>query len=154
MLCFCRDFSQRSAHVSGRNCSEESPGLPRTRAQHLHLYRSVYRSDSGTPWALGQGGSLPFYFITLDCLSLLWTSQINIYFLNFCCCKHVLNRSVTASDLLIIIIWLFHTGRALASVPLSSCGAYIHTTHVVAMVPRESEISVDGKAEHSCHYHR
>lgn len=73
--------------------------------------------------------------------------------------QHVLNRSVTAllSVLLshhIIIIWLFHTGRALASVPLSSCGAYIHTTHVVAMVPRESKISVDGKAEHSCHYHR
>lgn len=71
----------------------------------------------------------------------------------------MLNRSVTALilallSLLIIIIWLFHTGRALASVPLSSRGAYIHTAHVVALVPRESEIFVDGKAEHSCHYHR
>ncbi len=87
LLCFRRDFSQCSAHVSGRNCSEESPGLPRTRAQHLHLHRSVHRSDPGTPWGLGQGGSLPFYFWTLDCLSLLWTSQINLYILNFCCCN-------------------------------------------------------------------
>uniref|UniRef100_A0A673GYS2 Solute carrier family 2 member 15b n=1 Tax=Sinocyclocheilus rhinocerous TaxID=307959 RepID=A0A673GYS2_9TELE len=31
------------------NCSEEFPRLPRTRAQHLHLYWSVYCSDSGTP---------------------------------------------------------------------------------------------------------
>lgn len=79
LLCFCRDFSQCSAHVSGRNCSKESAGLPRTRAQYLHLHRSVYRSDFGTPWDLGQGGSPLFYLITLDCLSLLWTSEIDIF---------------------------------------------------------------------------
>lgn len=70
----------------------------------------------------------------------------------------MLNRAVTALilvllSLLIIIMWLFHTGRALASVSLPSRGAYIHSAHVVAVVSRESEISVDGKAKHSCHSH-
>lgn len=112
------------------------------------------------------GKVVPFYFILKHLIFFLcyeyfrYTVLIDI-FLTFVvpACFVMLNRSVTALvlvllSLLIIIIWLFHTGRALASVSLPSRGAYIHSAHVAAVVPRESEISVDGKAEYSCHYHR